>query len=250
MTNFSQVHKSTLYNAISHKESWAQLGSKLIRKTHLMRCRKPRAIPEFIKDWILRNTSPSSNTKNTIITNVGGSRVRHVIHWRTDSIECLYSCCKIDVENEFGILFKKTYFYSLIPRFVKIKKMQDGLCPAHHTGITLQRCLKEKRLKWHKGCSCRCPFCTECDHGRCVYSVLCLPIEYFQLPPSLRILDWGLSRKFSTGIAVEKIRSHINTTTTIQIKVNATSLPTFVVLTLSAPKNGTILVPSGIYPSS
>lgn len=178
-----QVHHTTLHVAADHRSSFNQDFTRLVHKTTIVRCRKPKAIPLFIHKWIHDNTQPSSNSKNTVLTRVGGHAVRHVVHWRTEAIDKLYDCCQVEVQNRFGVLFKRTYFYNLLPSYVRIKKMQEGLCSTHHTGIELIKEFKRKQLMWHKNCDCDCAFCDpeQCDHGRYVFSQLYLQLSYLFL---------------------------------------------------------------------
>ena len=168
LTIFMQVHRTSVYNVLLHCDCWEDKMGYVVQKTNLQRSRLPRAIPIFVREWIHLHTAASSNIKNMVVTKVQGRSVRHVIHWRTELLDKLYTRCKLDVANCYNILFKKTYFYSLIPQYVKIKRKQEGLCPTHHTGKMLAKELIKKRQTWHENCVCSCLFCSTegCKHGR------------------------------------------------------------------------------------
>lgn len=131
-------------------------------------------LPQFVTDWIRDNTTPSSNTKNvvSIVEKVPEEEVtnksEHVIHWRTESIRSMFERCKLEVIEKFGEEMSQSYFYSCIPPFVRLKTHQDGLCPIHHTGISVQKEFEQRRRAWHKNCTCECDFCSAdgCAHGK------------------------------------------------------------------------------------
>lgn len=128
----------------------------------------PTAIAMAVRSWIINNTTPSSNTMNVIRVRERGLIYDHVVHWRTDTLQDMFDSCILALFPELGVAFSKSFFFRCIPAYVKLKRRQDGLCPYHHTGITLQRELLAKRGKWHTNCTCQCLFCSPngCNHGK------------------------------------------------------------------------------------
>lgn len=165
-----QLHRNTLRAAWQWRLDWqTRPRSTILRRTAIERCRMEKDLPAFISNWIQENCIPSSNSKNTVMcVDFSGERQRHVVHWRTDSIENLFRRCRVTVNAKFGLRFQCTFFYKCIPKFVRRKKHQKGLCPLHHTGYILNKELLRKRGLWHKDCTCSCTYCSpnSCDHGR------------------------------------------------------------------------------------
>lgn len=129
-------------------------------------------LPRFVTDWIKDHTTPSSNTKNIVSIKEKDEdgeeqKTDHVVHWRTDSIPSMFERCKLEVQERFGESMSQSFFYACIPPFVRMKKHQDGLCPIHHTGLSMEKELTRIRARWHTNCTCSCLFCREdgCDHG-------------------------------------------------------------------------------------
>jgi hypothetical protein len=60
---------------------------------------------------------------------------------------------------ELGCSFKYLFFFKNIPCYVHLHKLQDGFCPQHHTGITLEKEFQRKQNLWHRFCNCHCVFC-------------------------------------------------------------------------------------------
>lgn len=148
----------------------------MLRRTAIVRKRINKDLPAFISDWISENCIPSSNSKNTVVcVNKSGEKSRQVIRWRTDTIENMFRRCRVEVNSKFGKTFKRTYFYKCVPKFIRRKKHQEGLCPQHHTGIALFKELLRKRGIWHKNCTCQCQFCatTGCNHGKTPQNGIC-----------------------------------------------------------------------------
>lgn len=134
-----------------------------------MKCRKSVELPKFICDWIAENCTPSSNTKETKWIVEDGEQKQQQTYWRTETVEKLFERCKLAVADKFnGETFKLSYFYKCIPKFVRKKKRQEGLCPQHHTGYAMHKEILRKRNIWHKDCTCTCGYCspTGCDHGK------------------------------------------------------------------------------------
>ena len=101
-----------------------------------MRARKQATLVSFIRKWIYDHTTPSSNTKNTIqfTDPATGLTEDHVIHWRTETINTMFMRCKLEAAVQLRQVFEFSFFYKLIPAYVRPRKKQDGLCPIHHTG--------------------------------------------------------------------------------------------------------------------
>lgn len=99
----------------------------------------------------------------------------HIKHYRTDTIVDMYRQCLLAAHAKFRRTFGKTLFYRRIPRFVKLRRKQDSLCPLHHTGFCMEAELARKRAMWHTGCTCMCAYCAVdgCNHGKSPDRGLC-----------------------------------------------------------------------------
>lgn len=172
-----QVHRTTLHQAYKWRKEWrASNRPSLLKRSQIIRCRKHKELPTFISDWIKANCVPSSNTKETRWIIQDGVRRQHQTYWRTDTLDSMFQCCRVEVAHKFnGTRFQKSYFYKCIPKFVRPKKRQEGLCPQHHTGYELYKELIRKRNIWHADCACTCLYCspTGCNHGKSPLHGLC-----------------------------------------------------------------------------
>lgn len=164
------MSRRLLNSARSLRQDWAD-GGKLLQKTKISRSKFDKQLPKWIKSWIKRNTTPSSNSKNvSTYKKVNGHKIKVVTRWRTKSLDAMFERCKLEAPITFGAYestFSKSYFFANIPSYVKLKKKQDALCPIHHTGYAYHTELLEKREMWHNNCQCTCAYCrpSGCAHG-------------------------------------------------------------------------------------
>lgn len=169
---FTQISKNTASAAKRARRTWNSDSQPLVQRSSITRYKKVDELPEFVVNWIKDHTAPSSNSKNVVSIvekdeEGEDNRRDHVIHWRTESIPELFKRCKLEVMEKFGNSISQSYFYSCVPPYVRMKKHQDGLCPIHHTGLTMEKELQKLRARWHQRCHCVCDFCSEdgCAHG-------------------------------------------------------------------------------------
>ena len=167
-----QLNKKSLEAAKTAKHNWMDLEKyvSIVEKVQIRRSKKPLQFKNEIITWILDHTRPTSNTKNIVKCKQEGTKVEHIVHWRESSITKLFQACKLDIQN--GEWLHRSYFYQMIPKYVKMVKKKDGLCPMHMTARNWMDELKRLRKKWHfpknKKCICTCAFCSSngCNHGK------------------------------------------------------------------------------------
>lgn len=165
----------------------------LVKRSTRSRNGKPLQLAQFVRHWIITNTTPSSNSQNVVRVREHDLVYDHVKHWRTESLHSMYLRCRRAAHGRLGMVFKFNFFYKQIPSFVRLKKKQDGLCPLHYTGHNLSKEFRRKRAMWHQKCKCTCSYCSGdgCDHGRsptggkCSY-LTCLNCANVKCP-----LDWN-----------------------------------------------------------
>lgn len=136
-------------------------------KLRSLRVKRRTETRHLVQQWIHDYTTPSSNTRNVVMRKHKGTIEEHVVHWRTETLAFMYDKCKKYIFQKTGRVFFKSFFISCMPFYIRLKRRQDGLCPAHYTGIALAKELGRKRSVWHKNCTCTCDFCksTGCNHG-------------------------------------------------------------------------------------
>lgn len=160
-----QVPRNALRQAKKHVKH-----HRIFSKQKRTRAVKSLQLRQFVKKWIKNNTTPSSNTKNVIKYKKNNTVQEHVVHWRTETFAVMYKRCRAAAATRFGVAgnFGSTFFFKQFPPYVKMRKKQDGLCPLHHTGISLRKEFEKKRGIWHRECVCQCVFCshTGCNHGK------------------------------------------------------------------------------------
>lgn len=170
-----------MLNAKRRKLSWLSQEeySPLVQKVQITRSKKIPELKAEVVEWILNNTRPTSNSKNIVKwVDKNKEKHQHAVYWRDKTIQEMFESCKLSIAH--GEELHKTYFYNLIPKFIKKAKKKDGLCPYHMSAHHWASELEKKRIKWHmlqkpqKRCGCTCVFCTQCSHrktpsegGRC-----------------------------------------------------------------------------------
>jgi hypothetical protein len=170
-----KVGKNTLYSLKQQKIGWEQAGelTKFVTKIAIHRSKKPVYFKKEVVDWLLENTRPSSNSKNMVTyKDETAHKQKHITQWREESLRQLFKRCKLTLEH--GQLLHRTYFYSSIPKFVKMVKPMEALCPYHMTFRKWTKELERKRMQWHVladkllKCVCLCIFCSGagCAHGK------------------------------------------------------------------------------------
>lgn len=155
------------------------MSQGLLQRSKITKVKLAHGVPSFVKQWIKDNTTPSSNTRNVVNYYVDGMLCpwsvatlflcspctagkpagKHVKHWRTEKISELFERCKLEVSAKFHVGFSSAFFYKCIPKFVRLKKFQTGLCPRHYTSLELHKTFVAKRKRWHTSCRCKCAFC-------------------------------------------------------------------------------------------
>jgi hypothetical protein len=169
---YHQVHRKLLDKAVILRRNWRSNFSKSLQPTSIKRSKFDKRLTGAVKEWIIQNTTPSSNTRNVInFRDDNGNKVKQVTHWRTSSLNKMYERCKLEVPSQLGkddLSFSKSYFYNNIPPYVRMKRHQEGLCPMHSTGHAYHKEMLRKRDQWHDKCTCKCNFClpTGCNHGK------------------------------------------------------------------------------------
>ena len=149
---FFQLNRKTVGKAYPRKIIWRNQSHRaghryksLVQKSIFTRDRMLPNFRQSILDWITKNVRPSSNTKHLIKYKQKGQVQRQVIHWRDSSIRTLFYRCRAEVPN--GHLLFQSYFYGTIPKYVKLSKPKDGLCPTHLSAYHLKNELKRLRKK-------------------------------------------------------------------------------------------------------
>lgn len=205
-----------------------------IQPSNTSRTKFSAKVPDYIIGWILQNTTPSSNMRNTVrvvvpqrptfipVKKLRGGRlfVEHVVRWRTDSLLDMYRACKQEVPDEFNDMernFSFNYFYDCIPDFVKMRKKMDGLCPIHHSGMSWENEIARHRLKWHKNCACKtCVFCKPaphgCDHGRNPLGGSCTRFTCLRCRNKRCFIDWADNMHTQWIVKVQRTRDTGGTT--------------------------------------
>lgn len=207
---------------------------RFIQPSNTSRTKFPPKVPDYVIGWILRNTTPSSNMRNTVrvevpkrpsfipVRKLRGGRVfvEHVVRWRTDSLMDMYQSCKNEVPPHFTDAeksFSFKYFYDCIPDFVKMRKKMDGLCPIHHSGMSWENEIAQHRLKWHKNCACKsCVFCKPaphgCDHGRNPLGGSCTRFTCVRCKHKRCFVDWATNMHTQWIVKVQRTRDTGGTT--------------------------------------
>jgi hypothetical protein len=91
----------------------------------------------FIVQWMHDYTTPSSNSQNVINFTDTNETHTHFIYWRTDTLDILYLLCRLETLKELGQTFKRSFFITCIPLYIRLKIQQDGFCPLYFTGYSL-----------------------------------------------------------------------------------------------------------------
>jgi hypothetical protein len=168
-----QVHPRSIRKAKQQKAAWnaAPGYTKIVKKVSITRSKKPVNFNQEVKQWIIDNTRPSSNSKNVIKwKGPNKQKEEHIVQWRDESIQKQFETCKLSIGH--GDLLHKTYFYQCIPKYIKKTKPKEGLCPYHMNANKIHREVARLRKRWHfisgNPCPCKCDFCspTGCNHGK------------------------------------------------------------------------------------
>jgi hypothetical protein len=73
-----QVHYKLLDKVIALRRDWRSNFSKSLQPTLIKRSKFNKQLTEAVKEWIIQNTTPSSNTRNVInFCNDNGNKVKH-----------------------------------------------------------------------------------------------------------------------------------------------------------------------------
>ena len=170
-----EVGKKALYLAKQQKYSWENAGEylRLFVKVQIRRSKKPVSFKENVLQWLMDHTRPSSNSKNVIKWKDEDKQVsNHIVQWREESLAKMFQRCKLELH--YGQMLHRTYFYHLIPPFIKKLRPMEGLCPYHMSHRSWGKELARKREQWHctrkedQYCACTCRFCSSdgCNHGK------------------------------------------------------------------------------------
>ena len=153
---------------------------KLCQPSRIIKRRVDDCVPAYVTQWIKDNTTPSSNSRNVVNYRGDGMLMHYIIapitklHTRRATHPTCHTLAHSVTPDhvwsmqtgggeEIQCRLWETYFLSLVPKFVRLKKVQDGLCPRHYTSLELHKEFVKKRARWHKNCTCACRFCRAVD---------------------------------------------------------------------------------------
>jgi hypothetical protein len=135
----------------------------VVVKPDITRQRIPNDVQHDLLDWLLSQFTPSSNSANVIRKKVFGDMFEQQVKtWRTDTKAELFTLCRRQLPH---VAVSPSYFFSLIPWYVRMKPLYSGLCPHHHAGNFFVDLYKMHVNIWHRDCQCSCIYCTTCQHG-------------------------------------------------------------------------------------
>jgi hypothetical protein len=117
----------------------------------------------------------------------------YIRHYHTDTICDMYRQCLLTAYLKFRCTFNKIFFYKRIPKFVKLRRHQDGLCSLHHTRVCMEAELDQKRKLWHENCTCTCAYCSAdgCNHEKSSDRGLCSQFLCHHCHNVKCSLDWN-----------------------------------------------------------